>query len=79
LKTTNLRLESIPLTAASQLVLQNLDGQHDRAALAALLADQMKRAPAGAESKAEESSEARAAKYVDELLKVFARYALLVG
>jgi methyltransferase-like protein/SAM-dependent methyltransferase len=79
LKTTNLRLESIPLTAASQLVLQNLDGQHDRAALAALLADQMKRAPAGAESKAEESPEARAAKYVDELLKVFARYALLVG
>jgi methyltransferase-like protein len=85
MKTTNLRLESIPLTPSSQLVLQNLDGQHDRSALVALLTDLMKRTPAaaaapdGKELKAEEPAEIRAAKYVDELLNVFAKYALLVG
>jgi methyltransferase-like protein/SAM-dependent methyltransferase len=85
LKTTNLRLESIPLTPSSQLVLQNLDGQHDRAALIAMLTELLKSVPAPAaapdekESKPQEPAEVRAAKYVEELLNVFAKYALLVG
>jgi methyltransferase-like protein len=82
-KTTNLRLESIPLTPASRLVLQHLDGQHDRAALAALILDVIRShpsaTPADAPASAEEPSESRAAKYVDELLPAFARHALLVG
>jgi methyltransferase-like protein len=82
-KTTNLRLESIPLTPASRLVLQHLDGQHDRAALATLILDVIRShpptTPADAPATEEEPIESRAAKYVDELLPAFARHALLVG
>jgi methyltransferase-like protein/SAM-dependent methyltransferase len=82
LKTTNLRLESIPLTPSSQLILQNLDGAHDRDALVAMLSDLIKAAPVTETAKhatPDEPAEVRAGKYVDELLRVFARYALLVG
>jgi methyltransferase-like protein/SAM-dependent methyltransferase len=82
LKTTNLRLESIPLTPSSQLILQNLDGAHDRDALVAMLSDMIKAAPPDEvpkDAKPNEPAEVRAAKYVDQLLTVFARYALLVG
>jgi methyltransferase-like protein len=82
-KTTNLRLESLPLTPASRLVLQHLDGQHDRAALAALILDVIRShpptTPADAPATEEEPIESLAAKYVDELLPAFARHALLVG
>jgi methyltransferase-like protein len=90
LKVTNLRLESVALTAPSQLVLRQLDGRHDRPALVALVADWIDRNASpgrsagaanqpSASASAEHSPGERAAAYVDAVLKAFARTALLVG
>ena len=38
----NLRLETVPLSAPSRLVLQQLDGRHDRAALVELVVGWLK-------------------------------------
>jgi methyltransferase-like protein len=86
-RVTNVRLEGVALTEPSRLVLQNLDGRHDRAALARLVADWVKKAgPDAAVAAAAalaapeaDSPRAPAAVYVDELLKAFARGALLVA
>jgi methyltransferase-like protein len=45
-KVVNLRLENVVLTAPSRLVLQHLDGTHDRAALVDLVAQWLRTAPA---------------------------------
>jgi methyltransferase-like protein/SAM-dependent methyltransferase len=90
-KVFNLRLENVSLTDPSRLVLQNLDGQHDRAALVKLLGDWINSsAPAaplapptgGAAPNTQapvDPPEVRASKYIDELLPAFAHGALLVG
>jgi methyltransferase-like protein/predicted O-methyltransferase YrrM len=94
-KTTNLRLETVALTPASRLILENLDGQHDRAALIRLLTewintvaptaplppvhDDAQASAAQTPPASLDPPEIRAAKYIDELLPAFARHALLVG
>jgi len=92
-KTTNLRLETVALTPASRLILEHLDGRHDRAALLQLLTEWIKTVaptaplpPVHAETQAPTAQpapldppEIRAAKYVDELLPAFARHALLTA
>ena len=92
-KTTNLRLETVALSPSSRLILENLNGEHDRAALVRLLTDWINTVsptaplpPIHADSEAPaapsaplDPPEIRAAKYIDELLPAFARYALLIG
>jgi methyltransferase-like protein len=84
-KIVNLRLETVPLTAPSLLVLQHLDGRHDRAALVRLIAEKIESASAAATDATEpadegphEPPEVRAATYIDTLLKAFAGAALLI-
>jgi methyltransferase-like protein len=71
-KVVNMRLESIVLTEPARLVLQHLDGQHDRAALIALV-------QAWIEQKTSHETPTNAEQCVDQLLQSFARGALLVG
>jgi methyltransferase-like protein len=87
-KIVNLRLESVALTAPSRLVLQHLDGQHDRAALINLVTNWVKSAqpdalalPSGESppSAAQAPAEVRAAQYLDALLQAFAKSALLIA
>jgi methyltransferase-like protein/2-polyprenyl-3-methyl-5-hydroxy-6-metoxy-1,4-benzoquinol methylase len=92
-KTTNLRLETVALSAASRLILENLDGEHDRAALIQLLTDWINTVaptaplpPVHADAQVSTATtapldppEVRAAKYIDELLPAFARYALFIA
>lgn len=73
----NMRLESAVLTEAERLVLQNLDGQHDRTALTALVQAWLENR--GSREKAENESPLKAEEFVDQLLQSFARGALLVG
>jgi methyltransferase-like protein/SAM-dependent methyltransferase len=93
-KVVNLRLENVVLSAPSRLVLQHLDGRHNRVALVELVAQWLRKAsvpavldvPGPQGSAAGEAGgnrngppEVRAAAYVDALLKAFARGALLVA
>jgi methyltransferase-like protein/SAM-dependent methyltransferase len=78
-KVTNLRLETVEMGEPSRLVLQHLDGRHDRAALSAILADWLEKASAAESRKAVEPAAQRAAQFVDQVLRGFARSALLVG
>jgi methyltransferase-like protein len=92
-KVVNVRLESVELSAPARLVLQHLDGRHDRAALVALVTEWLKTAPPGATVDAPAGAPAgaaapadpaaspgqRAAAYVDTLLQGFARGALLTS
>jgi methyltransferase-like protein len=71
-KVVNMRLESIVLTEPARLVLQHLDGQHDRAALVALV-------QASVEEQTSNETPSQAEQVVDQLLQSFARGALLVG
>jgi methyltransferase-like protein len=71
-KVVNMRLESTVLTEPARLVLQHLDGQHDRAALIALVR-------AWVDEKTSSDTPVQAEQYVDQLLQSFARGALLVG
>jgi len=71
LKTTNVRLESVALTPPTALILQHLDGGHDRAALVGVLEEWLKTQP--------KRDPGKSGGYVDELLKTFARNAILVG
>jgi methyltransferase-like protein len=71
-KVVNMRLESIVLTEPARRVLQNLDGQHDRAALIALV-------QAWFDEKTSHETPNTAEQTVDQLLQSFARGALLVG
>jgi methyltransferase-like protein/SAM-dependent methyltransferase len=71
-KVVNMRLESIVLTEPARLVLQHLDGQHDRAALVALV-------QASVEEQTSNETPTQAEQVVDQLLSSFARGALLVG
>jgi methyltransferase-like protein/predicted O-methyltransferase YrrM len=92
-KIVNVRLESINLSAPSRLILQHLDGHHDRAALIDLVVQWLKTeapaepdalsAPPGGDSghsspAPDQPREARAASYVDALLRGFAQSALLI-
>jgi len=78
-KVTTLRLDSLTLSEPARLVLRHLDGAHDQAALAALLATWIVENPpqpdAGAAVLA--TPEALAAQYVAQILPVFAQSALL--
>jgi methyltransferase-like protein/SAM-dependent methyltransferase len=71
-KVVNMRLESIVLTEPARLVLQHLDGQHDRAALIALV-------QASVDEQTANETSAKAEQVVDQLLQSFARGALMVG
>jgi hypothetical protein len=71
-KVVNMRLESTVLTEPARLVLQHLDGQHDRAALVALV-------QAWVDEKTSHEMPTKAEQYVDQLLESFARGVLLVG
>lgn len=71
-KVVNMRLESTVLTEPARLVLQHLDGRHDRAALIALV-------QAWLDGKTPNETPTKAEQYVDQLLQSFARGALLVG
>jgi len=71
-KVVNMRLEATVLTEKSRLVLQQLDGKQDRAALAALV-------QARIDERATDDPAINAEEYVDQLLQTFARGALLVG
>ena len=86
-RVSNLRLESVGLTAPSRLVLRHLDGRHDRAALVGLLTDWIEQRGREATPARGASDDAgtlsgtareRAGAYVDAVLKAFARSALLV-
>jgi len=68
----NMRLESTVLTEPARLVLRHLDGQHDRAALIALVREWV-------DGKTSSETLVQAEQYVDQLLQSFARGALLVG
>lgn len=46
-RVTNLRLETVALSEPTRLVLEHLDGGHDRAALVALVTDWLEKRPAG--------------------------------
>jgi hypothetical protein len=75
-KVVNMRLESTVLSEPGRLVMQHLDGRHDRAALVQLVqAWIVKRS----KDKTPDELPTEAARYVDELLASFARGALLVG
>ena len=78
-KVNNLRLEAVRLTPPSRLLLTHLDGQHDRAALIQLLTQFLKDATAGKDDQPQQPPEARAAAYLDQVLPVFARSALLIA
>ncbi len=71
-KVVNMRLESIVLTEPARLVLQHLEGKHDRAALVALV-----------QARLEENTSIEALntaeQCVDQLLQSFAQSALLVA
>ncbi len=71
-KVVNMRLEATVLTETSRRVLQQLDGKHDRAALAALV-------QARIDERASDDAAINAEQYVEQLLQSFARGALLVG
>jgi methyltransferase-like protein len=71
-KVVNMRLESIVLTEPARLVLQQLDGQHDRAALNALVQSRMNEQTAT-------HTPTTAEQRVDQVLQSFARGALLIG
>jgi methyltransferase-like protein len=80
-KVNNLRLEVIMLTDPSRLVLQHLDGEHDRTALVELIlqwTEKSEATPPPAEPAATTPRQ-RAQKYVDQVLEAFAASALLVG
>jgi methyltransferase-like protein len=73
-KVTNWRLETVAMGEPTRLVLAHLDGRHDRAALAGLLAAWLARTqPAAA------GANERAAAFVEQVLQEFARSALLIG
>jgi methyltransferase-like protein len=75
-KVVNMKLESTVLDELARLVLQNLDGQHDRAALVALVQARLKdKSDLPDSSQTASSAETR----VDEMLQSFARGALLIG
>jgi hypothetical protein len=76
-KVVNMRLESIVLSPAARLVLRNLDGAHDRAALVKLI-EGWQREEASTEQTGLETA-SKADEDVDQLLRSFAHGALLVG
>jgi methyltransferase-like protein len=82
-KVVNLRLESIVLAEPSLLVLQHLDGRHDRQALIDLITRWIESHPPATTQAAPTSPldppAVRAANYVDQVLQAFARSALLIG
>ena len=81
----NLRLESITLAEPSRLVLQHLDGRHDRRDLIEMITRYIESHPpqktelANSESEKLDPPEVRAQIYVDQVLEAFAKSALLVG
>jgi hypothetical protein len=71
----NMKLESTMLNAIERLLLQNLDGQHDRASLVGLVQAHLNEKSGAADiSQAPSSAETR----VDQILSSFARGALLI-
>jgi methyltransferase-like protein/trans-aconitate methyltransferase len=75
-KVVNMRLEATVLSEPARLLMQHLDGQHDRAALVALVQAWMAKR---SKEQAPDEKPTEAARHVDELLASFARGALLVG
>lgn len=75
-KVVNMRLEATVVSEPGRLVIQHLDGQHDRAALVHLVQEWMVQR---SKEKSPDESPTEASRYVDELLASFARGALLVG
>ena len=75
-KVVNMRLESTVLSEPGRLVMQHLDGRHDRAALVQLVQEWMKNR---SKEKSPDDTPNEASRYVDELSASFARGALLVG
>ena len=73
-KVVNMRLESMNLGERSLQLLRHLDGQHDRAALLAMVEALLD--SAGENSQA---NRVRVPEFVDRALEAFARSALLVG
>jgi len=83
-KVVNLRLETVALSTPSRLVLQHLDGQLDRAALVEMVANWLRSGAVAGDGVTnlpgpDQPLEARAAAYVDTLLRSFARGALLIA
>jgi hypothetical protein len=77
-KVVNMRLESTVLSEPGQLVIQQLDGTHDRASLVALVQAWMDRRRSK-EKKSDDTPPTDPGTYVDQLLTGFALGALLVG
>jgi methyltransferase-like protein len=75
-KVVNMRLEATVLSEPGRLVLQHLDGRHDRAALVQLVQEWMNNR---SKEKSPGDTPSEASRYVDELLVSFARGTLLVG
>jgi len=75
-KVVNMRLESTVLSEPGRLVMQHLDGRHDRAALVQLVQEWMDKR---SKENSTDDAPGEVARYVDELLASFARGALLVG
>jgi hypothetical protein len=71
-----MRLESTVLSEPGRLVMQHLDGRHDRASLVQLVQEWMGKR---SKEKSTNDSPSEASRCVDELLVSFARGALLVG
>jgi methyltransferase-like protein len=92
LRVTNLRLETVALSPPSRLILDHLDGRHDRAALLEVLrlwlssatippppAEATAALPPTAAIPASDPTGAKASEYLDQLLQAFARSALLIA
>jgi methyltransferase-like protein/SAM-dependent methyltransferase len=75
-KVVNMKLESTVLNGLERLLLQNLDGQHDRPALIALAQARLND-KSSVQDNSEEPSSAEAR--VDQILSSFARGALLIA
>lgn len=80
-KVTTMKLQSLILPEAARIVLRHLDGAHDAASLADILAkwlvDQPR--PGAAKPLTAEVAHARATEYISKVLPEFARAALLVA
>jgi methyltransferase-like protein len=76
-KVVNMRLESTVLEEPARIVLQNLDGFHNRATLVELVQDWLERNESSERASPEASR--RAQERVDQLLESFARSALLIA
>ena len=77
-KLVNYRLEPLLMRDPSRLILRHLDGEHDMAALVAILVQWLKAQPLPANGQPNlDGLEERAGRYLQVLLRAFARGALL--